>query len=766
MKINARCKPRAMALQAALALLAHLISAAALCAGAAEPLVWERRPNRPAPAQFDTYHGETLDFRCTFEGFGALPFEGASDVRLWYQTNGMGAAWWSVPATVSSNVLAAAWPPSADPGAGRVSFFFGAPSNAYAQAQVRFRNSPGPSPNNLDPPDVLDWQAELAAVSNALAAAIEAVATNLPPGMTTNDVCAIVTNMVDTWTVTVQSPGYDYWMVDQVDATFSISNVKWDGDIVSFIGNGRQISIVRDPTYYEVVRDRDVYLYVEDANNQIQQGSYPNDWVLIIGTTGGYDNSFGSSFENVKNNALGLAMASDLTNLVSQADGKMGVLNVGVNNAVTGARAAAIGTNNVASGSNAIAFGRDNTANSATAIALGRSNTAGGTFAMATGSGAVASNNYSFVWNRSTTRYGSHGTGTYNVNPQNGIYGLYIGEQNLYEAMVSAMTAKTPATVSFVDEDGNEESSRTYPAIAVATSADVAPLQSSVNTMWSTLYGESVWLAVTNYLRQIAGTVPSLRLWEVRDGVTNMVYSSAEEIEHVTTQRVDAAERRLAAMMPRTAWGSYQSTGEDNPSSNAVTVINSPKIMLTGGGEWYRTIETGGGSVWVLKTSGLMTGGGDTNGYFRVVDAEGNAQIEIVKTADQIVDAVASDVDFDAAGNFTVTFNASGSSHPIVSCADDLGDVFYEEDGNGEINALGITVAWARNSSNLWTATLHQDERAPHLFVYGKVLMQGSNLVRNAAPTSLDGGLYINSVRYRLVPYTTGGKTYLTLEAW
>lgn len=135
---------------------------------AAEPLSWERTPNRPAPAQFDVFHGESLDFRCTFTGFGALPFAGASDVRLWYQTNGMGAAWWSIPATVSSNALAATFTPDRDPGAERLAVFFGAPSNSYAAAQVRFRNSPGASPNDLAPPSILDWQAELAAATNAL----------------------------------------------------------------------------------------------------------------------------------------------------------------------------------------------------------------------------------------------------------------------------------------------------------------------------------------------------------------------------------------------------------------------------------------------------------------------------------------------------------------------------------------------------------------------------------------------------------------------
>jgi len=284
--------------------------------------------------------------------------------------------------------------------------------------------------------------------------------------------------------------------------------------------------------------------------------------------------------------------------------------------------------------------------------------------------------------------------------------------------------------------------------------------------LWTTLYGENVWIAITNYMRQVANTVPSLRLWEVRDSKTNMVYSSAEEIEHVATQKVNAAKSEIKGMIPRKAWGSYQSSGEENPSSNAVTVVNSRKIMLTGGGKWYRTIETGGASVWVLKTNGLLSLGGDTNGYLRVCDAEGNAQIEVVKTQDQTVGAIASDTGFDPSGNFTVTFNASGSEHPKVSCAADLGDDFEEEDDSGNINSLGITVEWAKDGGGMWVATIHQDTLANQLFVYGKRKVAGENLVRNNAPTALDGGIYINGAKYRIVPYSTGGKTYMTLEAW
>ncbi len=217
-------------------------------ASASVPLAWQVTPRNPEPVSFDRHHGETLEFRCTFTGFGELPFSGSGAVtpRLYYQTNGMAAAWWSVPASVSSNVLSATFPPSADPGADRLALFFGAPSNAYASAVLRLRHSPGFAPNILPPPDVTSWAAELAAVralidystSNAeLVATIKSMApapgnyetvsnramgaiqaesdptvpawakSPTPPasGLSTNDVCNIVTNRVEKygeWVIT------------------------------------------------------------------------------------------------------------------------------------------------------------------------------------------------------------------------------------------------------------------------------------------------------------------------------------------------------------------------------------------------------------------------------------------------------------------------------------------------------------------------------------------------------------------------------------
>lgn len=149
--IKHHCNAPATALSVLLAL--FTIHSYLFTAIAAVPLSWDARPGNPAPASFDRYHGEALEFRCTFRGFGELPFPSGADIRLWYQTNGMGQAWWSVPATVQSNVLSAIWSPALDPGADRVSLFFGAPSNAYASAVLRLRHSPGFAPGTMPDPE-------------------------------------------------------------------------------------------------------------------------------------------------------------------------------------------------------------------------------------------------------------------------------------------------------------------------------------------------------------------------------------------------------------------------------------------------------------------------------------------------------------------------------------------------------------------------------------------------------------------------------------
>ena len=219
-------KPPANHLQTAFrvahpALFSLLFTLFSLRSPASVPLSWQVTPRNPAPVVFDRHHGETLEFRCVFSGFGELPFGQAADIRLWYQTNGMSAAWWSVPASVSSNVLSATFPPQADPGADRLALFFGAPSNAYASAVLRLRHSPGFAPNVLPAPE--PGYTETDPVFSAWLTTTDLVheeqdptvpswakAETPPQTMTTDAVREIVTNEIATkysdWTISPHLP--------------------------------------------------------------------------------------------------------------------------------------------------------------------------------------------------------------------------------------------------------------------------------------------------------------------------------------------------------------------------------------------------------------------------------------------------------------------------------------------------------------------------------------------------------------------------------
>ena len=179
------------------------------------PLEWTRRPDSTTPANFTAHQGETLEFRCTFRGFGELPFGDGGDVRLYFQTNGMGEAWWSVPATVSSNEVRAVWGPEMDVGASRWVFFFGTPGVVYSSAIVRLVPSPGFAPGTLPPPAVF-----------------------------TDAVCAIVTNeVVVGWEVTtngIPAPGatIGYWFFGTDDNLRVAAEFRLEGETVCELATG------------------------------------------------------------------------------------------------------------------------------------------------------------------------------------------------------------------------------------------------------------------------------------------------------------------------------------------------------------------------------------------------------------------------------------------------------------------------------------------------------------------------------------------------
>ena len=121
---------------------------------AAVPLAWTVETSRAQVAQFEAYRGETLDLEATMKSYGS-PLATPAQPSLYWQTNGMGAAWWTAPATASGNVLRATWSPTNDCGGTVYNCFIGGPDSTYRAAfRLRMLPSPGFTPNHLKLPTV------------------------------------------------------------------------------------------------------------------------------------------------------------------------------------------------------------------------------------------------------------------------------------------------------------------------------------------------------------------------------------------------------------------------------------------------------------------------------------------------------------------------------------------------------------------------------------------------------------------------------------
>lgn len=121
---------------------------------AAVPLAWTVETSRAQVAQFEAYRGETLDLEATMQSYGS-PLATPVQPSLYWQTNGMGSAWWTAPATASGNVLRATWSPTNDCGGTVYNCFIGGPYASYRAAfRLRMLPSPGYTPNHLKLPTV------------------------------------------------------------------------------------------------------------------------------------------------------------------------------------------------------------------------------------------------------------------------------------------------------------------------------------------------------------------------------------------------------------------------------------------------------------------------------------------------------------------------------------------------------------------------------------------------------------------------------------
>lgn len=143
------------------------------CAATPLQLRWTAELSDPKPYQAVLFAGESADLQATLKLYGrSIVLEDTATASLYWQTNGMASAWWSVPATVTTaGVVTASWTPSMDAGADLYRWHLGvanaASSTIYrAFGAFRMQPAPGAAPNVLAPP--VRWiDFDLVAISNA-----------------------------------------------------------------------------------------------------------------------------------------------------------------------------------------------------------------------------------------------------------------------------------------------------------------------------------------------------------------------------------------------------------------------------------------------------------------------------------------------------------------------------------------------------------------------------------------------------------------------
>lgn len=570
-------------------------------AASAVPLRWTVETSRPGVEAFDAYHGESLDLQATMLSYGDPLALTNAPAMLYWQTNGMGKAWWSTPASCLSNVLSASFAPHMDPGASVVNGFIGVAGQHYrASFRLHFRNSPGADTANLPlPVRVLDFD-----------------------------------------TVEVQNaPFYTKPETDE-----------------------RIVALAPAPGNYAAVSNRAMRAVTTNA-----EGSLEAD--IDLGRHALRSGSFG-----------GLLLPGSRGWLLTPAEV------------------------------------------------------------------AVSDETFLFNW------------------IPNGDPSEVMRRKDVAAAATAATNYVDEAIASIDIPEPDLTDYATHAQVTNAARAVSAPLEENVGVLWQYVLGDTVWFAITNYMRTIDGVSPSLQLWEVRDGATNLVYHSTEEVSNFVNAATAALRADLTNSLADRAWSKYQSaTGADNPQPGEITIVSTPSIMMTGGGEWNRYVHTGGSSVWVLRSNGLTTFGGGSNGsFFAVQDDEGNTQFEVRRTDSYEVDALPSATGFDG-DDFQVTYNLPASGNPpTLYASTNLATTAFAAEENGSIDSLGITVNWA-SYGGLWRATIVQDVKAPALFVHAKALQEGSIIVKNNAPTSLSGGIVVGNVKYSIGTATISGHTVLTL---
>ena len=695
---------------------------------AAIPQHWTVETSRVQPAQFEAYHGETIEFAAAMQTYGK-PLAITNDlIGIYWQTNGMGSAYWTAPAVISNNVMIARWEPEMDVGANVYSCFIGAPGEIYRAAfQLRLRPSPGAEPSELPlPVKTLDFA--------------QVTVLNAP-----------------------------YYSKSETDAKI-IELAPAPGNYAT-VSNRAMTAVQPDAIADMETQTHAAATYVQFANS--------TKTAVTIGGLNTAQSTDGGGTVAIGRNTRALADSSF-------AGGHRAMTATGTKYSMSFGNRTFAPTGAIALGYQAWASSTGYFANDDSDIVVGLGQEHKYSFVWqgkddsdpgyyhSHGDGTFNINpigGISGVWIGSQSLASLLNTKQPVISDLATIRsGASLGATAVQPSTISDMETKTHAAATYQPK-GSYLTFESDPTVdgKISThnssSSAHADIRNTVNNLadnvstWSSYWsGDDVRVTVTNY--DSAVNLPSLYLeYKLSNGTFRTVWDERTRWD-INDRRMAAVESAVEGKADR-AWGYYDShTGGWAP--DGYTWLSSPKIAISGGMAYQKHV-TSEGAVWVLESNGLIaeSGGVMSNGFFRISDDEGNPLFEIVKGDKRTVGATAGSCEPLAGYAIThlqIGYAVESADHPKIYVTRSLTPVDWKDEEDADCPA---TVNWSGSSGN-WTAVVAGKVAEAQLFVKAEYEVGGNTYIKQSAPVSVQK-LVLGGQEYRVGTATISGHTVLTL---
>ena len=677
------------------------------CAMAGVPLRIDADARSTSTFQASAYRGETLDIEARLLWRGA-PLEVApgAGAALYWQTNGMGSAWWTAPASVTtSGVVSAVWSPTNDVGAAAYRLFLGVAdggANYRANMLLRMLDSPGFSPNALAPPlRTIDFSS------------VQAL--NAP------------------------------WLTVEADPIWEAE--KGGYARADDLGSA---AFVDTPRKYALDATNIVSITIQPLTTSDWEANYIGGFAISNPDYGSVSLSFPDDFTETESGWFG---SVEMTKTAPRQFPRY-LGSVLITNLVFGAELSTMTSSAVECSMDCVADWQGDSDN-IHFVFYARSDwhdewmSVGEAADLSASRAAVAATNYTDA-----------AIAAIDIpDPDLSFTNDYARVDELGSAAYADDSDfATPSEVS-------GEISAASNALARAWSADSVLLSSMLlgsNVVAEVTNYNSQVRSPTLRLLQLNESNEYFQVWAETNNLSRVALAATNHADTVSAAAYNAATNYAA---PRAWSGTTSGLGADAPEG--WTWISTPNLAIGGGLEFEKHV-TGGGEIWVLKNNGMVAQfNALTNNaaYLEIASLDGESVFRIEKTDSVLLGVDTTSVSVD--GNALVCGVAAVSAeHPLARVRASLtqGDWTREEDGTQSGSATILpglaTVEWS-GQSGAWVCRITNDTGGHSLFATMQYLQEGGTKIVPAAPMDGSAGILCTDGVHKVRPvYNNGSITW------